>query len=124
MKIFIIAAGTTAALFGLYAGQAVADQSGMAGIHAQHVVKGRLCFSGHTHVGTGSSARNKREAIASAARDWSSFTAFEYGTSWGRWKIATAKTVNCERSSGQWSCEENARPCLNGRVRRARQAKR
>ena len=124
MKKMIIATGGLVALATFGAGQATADQSGLAGMHAQNVVKGRLCFSGHTHVGTSGTARSKRAAMAAAAGDWASFTAFEYGSSWARWKIATAKTVSCEKSSGSWSCEVQAMPCLNKRVRRRRHAQR
>lgn len=124
MKKSIVAAVALAAMMTAGSMQVNAQQSGMAGMHAQHVVKGRLCFSGHTHVGSSGAERSKRAALAAAARDWSSFTAFEYGSSWARWRIATAKKVMCERSSGSWSCEVHAMPCFNRRVRSIRQAKR
>ena len=124
MKKFMVSAGSLAAMALFGSAQAVADQSGFAGMHAQNVVKGRLCFSGHTHVGSSGSAHSKRAAMAAAAGDWSSFTAFEYGSSWARWKIATAKSASCEKSSGNWICEVQAMPCLNGKRRSRRHAKR
>lgn len=124
MRKYELAAGLTAAIFMLCTGSAFAQQSGLAAMHDQYVSKGRRCFTGHTHVGTGSPARKKRQAIASAAQDWSSFTAFEYGASWARWRIAVGKTTSCERSTQGWTCEVQARPCLNVRSRRARHAKR
>ena len=124
MKSVVIAASSMAVLFVLGTGQVAADQSGMAGMHDQYVFKGRRCFTGHTHVGTGSPFRSKRKAVSSAAQDWSSFTAFEYGSSWARWRVAVGKTVACEQSSQGWTCEVQARPCLMQRGRRARHAKR
>ena len=124
MKSLVLAAGSLAAMIIVCTGSAFAQQSGLAGMHDQYVSKGRRCFSAHTHVGTGSPARKKRQAIASAAQDWASFTAFEYGASWARWRIAAGKNVSCERSSQGWTCEVQARPCLNVRSRRARHAKR
>ena len=124
MKSVVIAASSMAVLFVLGTGQVAADQSGMAGMHDQYVFKGRRCFTGHTHVGTGSPYRSKRKAVSSAAQDWSSFTAFEYGSSWARWRVAVGKTVACEQSSQGWTCEVQARPCLKRGGRRARHAKR
>lgn len=124
MERILIAASLIAAFFVLGTGSASAEQSGLAGMHDQYVSKGRRCFSSHTHVGTGSPYRKKRQAIASAAQDWSSFTAFEYGSSWARWRVAVGKTVACEQSSQGWTCEVQARPCLMRSGRRVRQAKR
>jgi len=124
MKSFCLAAGSMAAMILLCTAPVSAQQSGLAGMHDQYVVKGRRCFSGHTHVGTGSVARKKRQAIASAAQDWSSFTAFEYGTSWASWRKAIGKNISCDRSNQGWTCEVQARPCLNVRKRRARHARR
>ncbi len=124
MKRVLIAASAMAALFVFGAGHAGADQSGLAGMHDQYVSKGRRCFSSHTHVGNGSAYRKKRQAIASAAQDWSSFTAFEYGTSWASWRVATGKNVACEQSGQGWTCEVQARPCLMRSGRRARHARR
>lgn len=124
MKRIVIAAIPLAAFFVLGAGVASADQSGMAGMHDQYVFKGRRCFTSHTHVGTGSLSRSKRQAIASAAQDWSAFTSFEYGSSWASWRVAVGKTVECERAGRGWLCEVQARPCLMRYGRRLRQAKR
>ena len=124
MKRVTIAAIPLAAFFVLGAGHASADQSGMAGMHDQYVAKGRRCFTSHTHVGTGVLSRSKRQATASAARDWSAFTSFEYGSSWASWRVAVGKTVECERSGRGWLCEVQARPCLMGYGRRFRKAHR
>lgn len=123
MRILIGTACAAAAVF-VVAGQAQADQSGMAGMHAQYVVKGRQCFTDHTHVGTGSPMRSKKRAVSSATQDWVSFTAFEYGSSWASWRASIGKVVKCEPSGGNWACEVQARPCLLGRKGRTRQARR
>lgn len=124
MQKFVVVAGALVSILTVGVVQANAQESGLAGMHAQHVVKGRLCFSGHTHVGSSGPERSKRAALAAAAQDWSSFTAFEYGPSWARWRVATAKKVVCEKSSGSWSCEAQAMPCFNRKVGSIRQAKR
>ena len=115
-------AGCFLAAFG--SGTVMAQETGLAGMHAQHIVNGRLCFDGHTHVGTGSPGASKQAAIVSAVQDWSSFTTFEYGNNWGSWNVATAKKVKCEPASGRWACEVQAVPCHIGTVRRHRQARR
>jgi hypothetical protein len=101
MKSFALVGLAAIGLFLANPGQSIANETGFAGMHAQSVIKGRLCFTGHTHVGTGVRQITKKQAIASAAGDWASFTSFEYGTSWGQWRIATAKKVECEVSAGK-----------------------
>jgi hypothetical protein len=98
---------------------AQAGQTGMASMHEQRVAGGRLCFTDHAHVGTGSWAASKREATVSAARDWSAFTGFEYGSDWARWRFAREKTVSCQKSGSGYLCEVVAKPCLAQRVRSA-----
>jgi len=122
MKRVILALGAAATTVGGTAVQA--DQTGLAGMHAQRVVKGRLCFTDHAHVGTGTRQPSKRAAISAAAQDWSSFTAFEYGSSWAHWGVAIAKATKCEPAGGKWTCEVQARPCLNRRTRRTRHVNR
>ncbi len=106
-----------AGLFAVVPTLAQAQQSGMAGMHAQHVVKGKQCFTDHAHVGTGTHATTKKAAIEAAARDWSAFTAFEYGSDWGHWRYAWDKKIECEAGKS-WICEVQAKPCLVGRGRR------
>lgn len=124
MKISIVlAAGCAAAVF-IVSAPALADQTGLAGMHPHYTVKGRQCFTEHTHVGNGRPMRSKKQAVMTAAEDWSSFTAFEYGSSWASWSVAIAKAVKCEQSGANWLCEVQARPCLNGPERRTQQARR
>lgn len=123
MKMSLFAACAVAAFYVVNPGQAFADQTGLAGMHAHAMIRGRRCFAEHTHTGSGTPERSKRAAIAAAAQNWSSFTAFEYGTDWARWKYATAKQVSCQSGAGSWTCEVQARPCLVG-FRGAQQARR
>jgi hypothetical protein len=96
-----------------------AGQTGLAAMHDQRIVAGRLCFTDHTHVGTGLRAASKREAISLAARDWSAFTAFEYGADWAQWRVARNKKEKCQKSGGGYVCEVQAMPCLAKSVRSA-----
>lgn len=98
---------------------AEAGQTGMASMHDQRVAGGRLCFTDHAHVGTGSWSASKREAKANAARDWSAFTGFEYGSDWAHWRFARDKTTSCQKSGSGYICEVVAKPCLAKRVRSA-----
>jgi hypothetical protein len=116
MKSFTFVALVAVSFLFANPGRSLAGENGFAGMHAQSVIKGRLCFTGHTHVGTGLRETSKKRAIASAAGDWSSFTAFEYGSDWAGWRIATAKQVECGVSASKWwTCEVQARPCLAGK---------
>ena len=115
---------STDVIFLVAGGNAFADQSGLAGMHAQRMVGGYMCFTEHTHVGTGSPSPSKQQAIESAAQDWSSFTAFEYGTDWGHWKVATAKQTKCQKVNENWACEVQARPCRSGPRARSRHVSR
>jgi hypothetical protein len=98
----------TVALAGLGTAKAD-DETGIADIHSLVKVGRKTCMLDHFHSGTGSSptrALAERQAIQS----WIDFTAWEYGTSWGRYSIAASKKMTCDRS-GDWSCFVEARPC-------------
>jgi len=123
MRVSVFAACAAAAFYVVNPSQVFADQSGFANLHDHSIVKGRLCFTAHTHVGTGAPKRSKRLALTSAVESWSSFTDFEYGSDWAGWRIAAGKKVMCEPGGGAWSCEVHARPCLTG-GRGSRQARR
>ncbi len=97
---------------------AQADDNGFITIHDLRREGRYLCTVSHEHSGTGTSQRTKRLAIRSAARDWSSFTAWEYGTDWGRWSLARGKKISCQGARGNVTCTVVARPCK--RWRRAR----
>ena len=90
---------------------AVADDTGFAGIHDWKKEKGnRICMSDHFHDGSGS-GKTRAEAEDAAKRSWIEFTAFEYGTDWGSYKLAASQTSDCAEIGLKWTCQISARPC-------------
>lgn len=101
----------TAVLAALMPAAANADETGLAGIHDQAAAKGRrICMTSHFHDGSGQGGTRK-EAEAKAAQAWIDFTAWEYGSTWGSFQVAEAKTMDCSEAGGRWSCSTSARPC-------------
>lgn len=100
-----------AACFALTIPAAMADETGMAGIHDWVKVGRKTCFSDHSHVGSASGQKSQKVALRAAIDDWQGFTAFEYGTDWAYMKNAIKKTKSCERSGAGWSCTVEATPC-------------
>jgi hypothetical protein len=99
---------------------AAAEESGLAGLHAQKSEGKRICMSEHFHHGSSAGKPTQKEAEAAAIRDWSGFTGFEYGEAWSDYAIAASKTMKCARSGDDWSCELDARPCKSAKERRQR----
>jgi hypothetical protein len=91
-------------------GTAWSQGLGLAGIHSWAKVGGRTCMVDHYHDGSGIGAR-RAQAERAAIRAWADFTAWEYGSSWGRFSNAASKSVNCTGRAGSWSCSVQARPC-------------
>jgi hypothetical protein len=85
-------------------------ESGMASIHTWVKVGRKTCMLDHFHDGNGSGP-NKRQAEQAAIRAWAEFTAWEYGSPWGRYSIAASQKMNCSQESGGWNCAVQARPC-------------
>lgn len=88
-----------------------ADDTGMAGMHAWQRVGRLTCFVDHTHYASSSGQKDKKSAMAEAAKSWAEFTAWEYGTVWANFGKATAKRFSCTQSTGGWGCDLEARPC-------------
>ena len=80
------------------------------GLHTKIQLGSKVCFSDHTHTGS-SSGQTKGQAVQAAVKDWSDFTAVEYGKEWGAFSLAWAKSISCEPSWGKWSCHIEAKPC-------------
>ena len=89
----------------------LADETGLASMHALRREAGRLCMSDHWHYGSSATERSKRTAQRSAIRSWQDFTDLEYGSNWARWSRARSKKIGCSRSDSGWSCNVEARPC-------------
>lgn len=108
----IVAAFASLALAGVASmSSAAASETGVAqALHSLQKVGGRTCLVDHYHDGSGSGP-TRGAATAAAVSAWSDFTAWEYGSSWGRYGIARAKSLNCSRSSSGWSCDVSAIPC-------------
>lgn len=106
---------------------AMADETGLVGLHSQVRVGHRSCFAGHEHYASGTGT-TRRLAMRDMIAGWSSFTAWEYGSDWGHYSRAADKRVSCVHDGNRsWSCSGTARPCRHARgryVRRARRARR
>lgn len=89
----------------------MADETGMSSIHAQRQEGNRICMSSHFHSGSSSGQKTRKKAEAAAAHDWASFTAWEYGTDWGSYRLAADKSMDCSEAAGSWGCRVEARPC-------------
>ena len=91
---------------------AVASETGVAqALHSLQRVGGRTCLVDHYHDGSGN-GRTSAAAMNAAVSAWAGFTAWEYGSSWGRYALANRKTANCTRDSASgWNCTISAIPC-------------
>ena len=89
-------------------GQALAG--GLEFLHDKVRIGGHVCMKDHVHTGKGGDAQQST-AMATAARDWSEFTALEYGPAWGNFGIAAQKHMSCGQLREAWMCEVVATPC-------------
>ena len=101
--------------FGLLVTAAIADDTGMSGMHAWQKVGRKTCYADHAHTGSSNGQKSKKSAMAAAIKDWQEFTAFEYGTDWATFNIANAKGTSCSQEASGWSCTVSARPCYRKR---------
>jgi hypothetical protein len=84
--------------------------TGLDKLHQQARVAGKICMTEHEHGGEGALA-SRRGAEAAAIRHWESFTAWEYGKPWGRYRLAVGKNMECANGGAVWVCNTRARPC-------------
>lgn len=92
-------------------GMASADETGLSAIHAMKYEKGRrICMTEHFHDGSGN-GKTRKDAESRAMQSWIDFTAFEYGSSWGSYKLAASQTMDCQQNAVGWACMVSARPC-------------
>ena len=96
---------------------ASADTTGLAAMHAKVRKGSKICFLDHFHSGSGS-GRTKKAAMRDAIQSWAGFTAFEYGTTWARYRLAASRQMACSRSGKSWQCATEARPCRRASRRR------
>jgi hypothetical protein len=87
-----------------------AQETGVASIHQWMKVGRKTCMVDHFHDGSGNGP-SRKQAETAAIRAWSEFTAWEYGTPWGRYAIAESKKMDCSQGGMGWNCAVQARPC-------------
>jgi hypothetical protein len=87
-----------------------ARAQGLAFLHDKVMINGRTCMKDHTHHGKGVHA-DRKTAQADAVKNWSSFTALEYGDAWGHYMHAAHKRQVCNFDTGAWTCNVEATPC-------------
>lgn len=89
---------------------AEADETGLASSHTLRKEGGKTCFADHLHSGSGDGA-TKEAARAAAARDWSSFVDFEYGSNWAHYGKAAGIKVKYTKAEKGWTAWIEGRPC-------------
>jgi hypothetical protein len=87
-----------------------ASLSGLDKLHEQARVGGKTCMTEHEHGGEGT-LPSKKGARQAAIRHWQSFTTWEYGRAWGRYRLAAARKMDCQAGGSGWLCKTTARPC-------------
>lgn len=107
----LLAAAAVVALGGMASTPVVADETGMASMHAWVKVRGKTCYAEHTHFGSSTGHRDKKTAMAAAAKSWAEFTAWEYGSSWANFNLSVAQKADCKQGPSGWACDVEARPC-------------
>ncbi len=92
---------------------AMAQDSGLGldGLHEQRREGNRICMVSHFHHGSSANQPNRKAAEAAAIKDWSGFTAWEYGSAWGSFNNAGSKKVECSTNGPSHGCSVEARPC-------------
>jgi hypothetical protein len=106
-----ILAGCAVVLLGASAMTALAQDSGLVGLHALVRKGNKLCMAEHYHDGTSSNEPSKKAAEVVAIRVWQDFTAWEYGGAWGNFAMAESRGVSCSGSGNSWGCNVTGRPC-------------
>lgn len=91
-------------------GSALADETGIAVIHAWVKIGSKTCFTDHFHYGSGRGP-TQSHARAAAVNAWIWPTDMEYGSSWADYRLAVSKKMSCTRSGSGWTCDTEARPC-------------
>jgi hypothetical protein len=100
------------AIFGAgLTGANAATDGALVGLHDLRREGNKTCMSEHFHNGSSNGLANRSQAEAAALRNWSEFTAFEYGGHWGSTALAGSKSMKCSQGSSGWSCDFDARPC-------------
>jgi hypothetical protein len=113
MRLGVSASGIALIALALVSGNALADETGLAGMHEMRKVGGKLCMTDHYHDGSGNGA-NQDIAMRQAISSWQAFTDLEYGSDWASYNNSVGKSASCGRSMGEVSCSISSRPCRGG----------
>jgi hypothetical protein len=116
MKTVFLAASFAIASFAVACGGVVssahaASDGALVGLHELRREGNKTCMADHFHNGSTYGARTRSQAEALALRNWSEFTAMEYGGHWGSPSLASSKTMKCALGASGWNCDFDARPC-------------
>jgi hypothetical protein len=121
MKTFVFSACIAAASIAFGAGvtttaeaqsvRASAADGALVGLHDLRREGNKTCMVGHSHNGSSYGMRSRNQAEATALRNWSEFTALEYGGHWGSPSLASDKSMKCSTGGSGWNCDFDARPC-------------
>ncbi len=106
----LLAAAVSAAFM---SAPALADETGLAGMHAWQKIGSKTCMVDHEHDGSGNGA-TQQLAMAAAVKAWESFTDLEYGSDWASFANSVGKRVSCGRYLTDISCQISSRACRGG----------
>lgn len=87
------------------------DDGTLVGLHELRREGNLTCMVGHTHAGASIGMPTRKAAEVAAMRNWSEFTALEYGGQWGNANLSANKIMRCSGSGTSYSCDFESRPC-------------
>ena len=87
------------------------DETALVGLHELRREGNKVCMSTHSHLISSGSRPSRKAAEVEAMRQWSIFTGWEYGSSWGNPMLGADRTMKCSGSGNNFSCDYEARPC-------------
>jgi hypothetical protein len=93
------------------AAQMIPQDSSLVGLHDLRREGNLVCMVGHTHIGSSTGQPTRKAAEVVAMRNWSEFTAWEYGGHWGSATSSANKRMTCSGTAGKFNCDFESRPC-------------
>lgn len=87
------------------------DDGTLVGLHELRREGNLTCMASHTHSGVSAGLPSRKAAEVAAMRNWSEFTALEYGDQWGNPSRSASKTMKCSHNGTSHSCDFESRPC-------------
>jgi hypothetical protein len=111
MRSFLLTISLAVSCVGVSSAFAATQDGALVGLHDLRREGNKMCMVGHSHNGSSYGLRTRNQAEAAALRNWSEFTALEYGGHWGSPALASDKTMKCSIGGSGWNCDFDARPC-------------